>query len=216
MHSELNCIGRSVLFNNMSIAEKEKLLTTSSHRQYYAKGALIRQPNDQFNGLLIIDQGLTKAYQVAENGKEKILYVLKSGDVSGQQYLFTKHTNLTMYLEALEDTWVCSIQYNDFQDLLRKDPAISLALLNNFGNMIVGFEEQNVRRDLLDAEDRVMDYFKQQCIQNETDQFILPLKKKELAGYLGITPETLSRKMKALEDKQRIKVDGKQITVFVE
>ena len=40
------------------------------------------------------------------------------------------------------------------------------------------------------------------------------LKKKDLASLLGITPETLSRKLKELENENRIEVKGKQIRIL--
>ncbi|WP_311317686.1 helix-turn-helix domain-containing protein [Lactiplantibacillus plantarum] len=41
----------------------------------------------------------------------------------------------------------------------------------------------------------------------------MPLKKKELANILGITPETLSRQFKQLADEGQIIVNKRQITI---
>jgi CRP/FNR family transcriptional regulator len=43
--------------------------------------------------------------------------------------------------------------------------------------------------------------------------FELPLKKKELANILGITPETLSRQFKQLAMEGKIIVNNRQITM---
>ncbi|WP_225417801.1 helix-turn-helix domain-containing protein [Loigolactobacillus backii] len=40
---------------------------------------------------------------------------------------------------------------------------------------------------------------------DKTDEFKLPMKKKELATYLGTTPETISRKLTAFEEAGYIK-----------
>ena len=42
----------------------------------------------------------------------------------------------------------------------------------------------------------------------------LKLKKKDLASYLGITAETLSRKLKNLQKENRIKISGRRIILL--
>ena len=42
----------------------------------------------------------------------------------------------------------------------------------------------------------------------------LKLKKKDLASYLGITPETLSRQLKNLEKEGTVKASGRQIEIL--
>ena len=42
----------------------------------------------------------------------------------------------------------------------------------------------------------------------------LKLKKKDLASYLGITAEILSRKLKNLQKENRIKISGRRIILL--
>lgn len=213
MHSELKCISRSPLFVNLPQRVKERLLTISSHREFYPRGALIQQPLADADGMVIIDEGSAKVYNVAEDGREKIIYILNSGDIEGQQLLF-KHIKNYNFIQSLEDSWVCSIKYTDFQGLLQHSPDLSLSILNNFGNQLIEIERNNVRRDLLDVKSRIMAYFGDlQQLLGKTE-FILPIKKKELASMLGITPETLSRQLHVLIQEKRIKVTGRKIRLL--
>ena len=163
--------------------------------------------------MIVIDQGKAKVYNLSKDGKEVVLGVLNKGDIEGQQHLFKQSKNEN-YIEALEDTWVCSIKRNDFQDLLQKTPDLSLNLLNNFGEKLVAIERNSVLRNTLDAKKRIMFYLNDLANKSGSNEVELQLKKKDLASYLGITPETFSRKLKELEKDGKIKVNKRKIQIL--
>ncbi|MGA3320409.1 Crp/Fnr family transcriptional regulator, partial [Lactiplantibacillus pentosus] len=101
----------------------------------------------------------------------------------------------------------------DFQQLLGESASLSLAMINNFGNQLIEVEKNQMRRDLLDAKDRLMAYLRDVAVESGQVVFELPLKKKELANILGITPETLSRQFKQLAMEGKIIVNSRQITM---
>ncbi|MBS0936755.1 Crp/Fnr family transcriptional regulator [Lactiplantibacillus plantarum] len=212
MHSKMDCVSRSPLFSPLAPAVKAKLITVTHHRKFYQKGQLIRQPLDHQEGMLILDEGTAKIYALAANGKEKIIELLRSGDVVGQHWLFAPHENQG-FIQATSDAWVCSIQYDDFQRLLGESTSLSLAMINNFGNQLIEAEKNQLRRDLLDAKARLMAYLRDCAVESGQIEFELPLKKKELANILGITPETLSRQFKQLAAEGQIIVNKRQITI---
>lgn len=113
----------------------------------------------------------------------------------------------------MEDTWVCSINRADFQKLLQKTPDLSLKLLNNFGKKLVAIEHNSVLRNTLDAKERILAYLNDPANEQGKNEAKLELKKKDLASYLGITPETFSRKLKELEKDGKIEVHGHWINV---
>ena len=115
------------------------------------------------------------------------------------------------FVEAVEDTWICSINRADFQNLLQKTPDLSLKLLNNFGEKLVAIEHNSVLRNTLDAKERILAYLNDLANEQGKNEVKLELKKKDLASYLGITPETFSRKLKELEKDGKIEVHGRWI-----
>ena len=66
----------------------------------------------------------------------------------------------------------------------------------------------------MDAKERIMAHLEDLSKKQEANVVTLELKKKDLASLLGITPETLSRKLKELENENRIEVKGKQIRIL--
>ncbi|CCI85493.1 Crp/Fnr family transcriptional regulator [Lactobacillus pasteurii] len=212
-HSPLSCISQAELFKDLPLELRKQLVTVSSHQQMFKKGSLIRQPDDGNDGMMLVDHGRAKVYSIAENGKESVLEVLKTGDFEGQASLF-RHEASDNFIEALEDTTICSIKRIDFQNLLQKHPEISINLLNSFGQKLTEIEKNTSRRNSLEAKDRLFAYLEDQAREQGSDSFKLTMKKKDLASYLGFTPETLSRQLKKLAAEGRINLNGKQVEIL--
>lgn len=207
-HSPIACLSNAALFTDLPIELKEKLVTVSEHQQSFPKGSLIRQPDDGKDGMIVIDQGKAKVYNLSKDGKEVVLGILQKGDIEEQQHLF-KQGESENFVEAVEDAWVCSINRADLQ----KTPDLSLKLLNNFGEKLVAIEHNSVLRNTLDAKERILAYLNDLANEQGKNEVKLELKKKDLASYLGITPETFSRKLKELEKDGKIEVHGRWINV---
>ena len=204
-HSAVACISRADLFSSLSPNALKKIAAISTHQEYFPRNTIIRQPGDGKEGMIFMDEGSAKIYSLNEDGKETVLGVINKGDYAGQQSLF-KEPNHENYIQALQDTYVCSINRDDFQNLLKKTPDLVISLLNNFGEKLVAAETNSIRRNSMNAKDRLMDYLVEQSQKLGTVRFTLPLKKKDLASYLGTSPET--------EKKEgRIKVNRREITI---
>ncbi|MCF6166686.1 Crp/Fnr family transcriptional regulator [Furfurilactobacillus rossiae] len=204
-------MARAPLFSKLNLETLTSLVPASKHRQWFPKGTLIKQPLDNNDGMFVIDQGSAKVYSVSDTGKEKILYMMKPGDITGQETLFSQHQT-DYFIESLEDSYVCSVSHQAFQQVLRESPELCLNLLNNFGDKLVAVERNSVRRDTLLAKDRVLSYLTDKLENAPSNTFQLPVKKKELASFLGLSPETLSRQLKALQNDGVITVSGRHIT----
>ncbi len=212
-HSPVACISKATIFNNLPVKMIEKLVPISTHQEYFPKGSIIRQPGDGKDGMIFLDQGSAKIYSINEDGKETVLGILNKGDADGQQNLFRDNIQEN-FIEALQDTYVCSIERQDFQKLLKRTPDLALNLLNSFGEQLVIIETNSIRRNSMNAQERIVAYLKDLSKKQGSNVIELKLKKKDLASYLGITPETLSRKLKKLQKENRIKISGRRIILL--
>ena len=211
-HSEIACLSKATIFKNLPVDLKKKLVTVSSHQDFFPKGSLIRQPLDGKDGMIVIDSGHAKIFSLNEAGKETVLGVLGKGDSTGQENLFSNN-NHENFIQATEDCLVCSMNRCDFQERLKATPDLALSLLNDFGERLILAEQNTVRRNSMNAKDRVMDYLRAQEKRTGKRSFNLPLKKKDLANFLGLTPETLSRQLKVLQQDGQITVKGQHISI---
>ena len=106
----------------------------------------------------------------------------------------------------MEETSVCTVKRSDLQDILLKCPSISLKVLAEFSKRLEQSEKQTTRFATEKVEMRIA-LFLTECIDAEcqSNEIELPMSKKDLASYLGTTPETISRKLYELEDAGYIK-----------
>ncbi|MEE8806949.1 MAG: Crp/Fnr family transcriptional regulator [Lactimicrobium sp.] len=206
------CVALVPLFNTLSETEQEEINSLTVHKSY-EKHEQVFAPGDE--KLSIVAHGRLKVYQVSANGREMMLRVVKTGEFEGENQLFGIQ-NENLYGEALEDTEICSLSKSAFDQVMMKNPKIALKLVELSGQKMVQLEKQTQILSLERVEERLGAYLLDLARQKKTDFFILPVKMKDLAMYLGTTPETLSRKLKYLEDEKMIARDGKTITILEE
>ena len=213
IHSAFKCVQSASIFQGLSDDDIAALAKISVHQQLFPKGTVLYAPTTLLDRMMIIDQGQVKVYQLNENGKEKILYMLRPGGIDSEAALFAQRPHYN-YAEAVEDTRICSIGSRDFQDLVKRVPTLALNLLNALGDRLTALESMSALTSNLGSKERLLTYLQQVSQENQQTHFRLPVKKKELASYLGVTPETLSRQFKLLAEDQLISVDGREITVY--
>ncbi|MDT2674416.1 Crp/Fnr family transcriptional regulator [Enterococcus dongliensis] len=211
MSQEHLCVSLVPLFNHLEVADQRKIHALVTHRMV-DKGEQILTPNGE-KQLVIVARGNMKVYQLSSNGKEQVLRVVEPGEYEGENQLFGVK-NDALFGEALEPTEVCILRQQDFSNLLLKYPQLSLKLLEINATKMVKTEQQTQFLMMEKVEERLATYLLDLAKVAESDNLVLPMKMKELALFLGTTPETLSRKFKLLESKQLISRQRRKVTLL--
>ncbi|KRN28245.1 transcription regulator [Lactobacillus selangorensis] len=193
----LDCVRKVPVFRSLEVDDQQQIAALVKDRDF-PKGTLVYEAGAAADSLLIVSQGRLKIYQLAENGKEQLLRILAPGDFDGEYALFT-HDRHTTYAEAAADTSVCRIYQADFQELLLRTPQLALNIMAELAKRITQLETQTTRTTTEDVANRLFLYLKDAAKQQAANPFHLPLTQKDLATYLGTTPETVSRRLKELE-----------------
>lgn len=198
------CVSLVPIFNHLEKEEMDEIMAMT-HSVSYRKGENIYRAGDQSDSLYIVSKGRVKIYRLSESGKEQLLRILQPGDFTGELALFSE-TIHEAYASAMEDTSLCKVKRSNLQGLLMKYPSISLRILAEFSSRLEKSEKQTTRFATEKVETRIA-FFLIECIDAEShsNEFVLPMSKKDLASYLGTTPETISRKLYELEEAGYIK-----------
>lgn len=206
------CVSLVPLF--VDLPEKDQLMINSlaSHRRYQ-KGETIFQPGDE--KLQIVVRGNMKVYQLSASGREQLLRVAQPGDYEGEAQLFGLE-NDSFFGQAMENTEICSLSKADFNRVLLGNPQLSLKLLELSTQKLLATERQTQFLAMERVEERLASYLLDLAKVAGSDQVQLSMKMKDIALYLGTTPETLSRKFKLLEKMGYLKRTGKQVKILDE
>lgn len=118
----------------------------------------------------------------------------------------------TSFAEAMEDTEVCTIQQQDIHQLLLRYPTISLKILEEFTSRLHETESLIEKLNSQDVEKRVASYLVELIEGQEDDSMTihLPIRKGDLASYLGTSQETLSRRLSAFQNQGLIELKGQR------
>lgn len=187
-------------------------------RRRFKKGQVIFFEGDVSDKFYIINKGKIKIYKYNKEGKEQILYILSEGDFIGYLSLLKKG-KVDFNAEALEDVSVCILTKDDFDKIVKKTPEISLRILENLHDRLVSLENLVQTLSTKDIETRIaalLRNFAKDFGREEEDGIVidLPLSREEMANYIGVTRETMSRKLTAMEEDGVIELIGNKKVVI--
>lgn len=204
-----HCVSMVPLFNHLSGEDQEQIDRLVSHRHFH-KGETIWQPgNDPL--LIIVARGTLKVYMISSSGREQLLRILSPGDYEGVNTLLGAMAQ-DIFIDSITDTEVCLLRKKDFTALLSRTPQLALKLLELYAQRMADTENQT---RFLTMETRLATYLQALSLQvSPSSHLTLPMKMKDLASYLGTTPETLSRKLHNLEDKEIISRKGRKLRIL--
>lgn len=125
----------------------------------------------------------------------------------GELSLFT-HTPLNNNAEALESTTVCIVDGKQFEALIKRRPSIALKILKEMSIRLEKAENQIQALTVQDVEQRLAKALL--TMADENNLVNLAISKKDLASHIGMSRETLSRKLTSFEKKGWIQQEGQR------
>jgi CRP/FNR family transcriptional regulator len=187
-------------------------------RRRYKKGQIVFFEGDVSDKFYIINKGKIKIFKYNKEGKEQILYILSEGDFIGYLSLLKKG-KFDFNAEALEDVSVCLLTKDDFDKLVKKTPEISLRILENLHDRLVSLENLVQTLSTKDIEARIAGILKSFANdfgreEKEGITIDLPLTREEMANYIGVTRETMSRKLNAMVEEGVIELVGNKKVII--
>lgn len=209
------CVSSVPIFNHLEPEQLQDVMQVVQSISY-KRGEILFHAGDESDSLYIVNSGQVKIYRLSDLGREQLVRLLYPGDFTGELALF-KATVLENFAETVEDSQICIIKRDDLQRLLVKYPTISLKVLNEFANRLATSEKQTASFVSEKVETRIALYLMEQLEKIGNNVIELPMSKKDLASFLGTTPETLSRRLTEFETNGMIEQNGqRQIKIIDE
>lgn len=208
------CAKKVSIFAALSDEELMQI-TALVEQRHFLKGDIIFSEGQPFDKLYIINEGSMKVFKYNKDGKEQILYILSEGEFLGDLSLL-KRGVLPFSAIALEDITLCTIHKNNFDDIVRNTPSISLKVLEYAHDRI--FELENLIQTVTtkDIDIRLASLllnlsktFGEPDKNNPNEVYIqLTMSREDMANFIGVTRETISRKLSHFQSENLIEVIG--------
>jgi len=183
----------------------------------YSKGEFIIRPGESPPGVLYIEEGLVKSYDITKYGEENLLIIRKTGEFLGLTWAVTGQDRHIIY-SALAPTIVWIIPRDAFQEFIRKNPEAALPVIDMITDMyrlhserIMTLEYRTVRERLVSFLLTTAKRFGEKSPHGM--RIAVPLKHQDIASSISATRETTSRALADLERKGQLTSDQSIITL---
>lgn len=201
---------RLPLFREMTTPTFDSLMQIAHSQRFPQQVELIRQ-GEYADFLHIVIEGSVELH-ASWNGRDTVMGVIHpvstfilAACVCDAPYLMSART--------LECAKIVMIPVADVRVALRRDPDFAMAAMRELANGYRGFVRQTRNLKLRNSIERLAAYILYRSRHaGDSDSIILPVEKRHLASYLGMTPENLSRSIKSLQT-DCLTVQGMRFTI---
>jgi CRP/FNR family transcriptional regulator, polysaccharide utilization system transcription regulator len=216
-----NCDNCNVLFKSFfSRITKNDLIDLSERKSCisYKKGQTIFTSGTRPNGIYCLNKGKIKIYKTGAYGKEQIIRFALPGEFFGLRSVMCDK-NYTSAAVTIEDSIVCFINKQDFNELLNKYPHITTSIITSLSEMledannkVTSLAQKPVRERLAETLVTLNKVFKSESASEHTNT-IISLSRQDLANMVGTATETIIRLLSELKNEHYISVKGRKITI---
>ena len=211
----VNCSTRSQCLNGkLTLEEVNSLPAGFIVRSTLTEGQFLYRKGEPLNHVYNLRFGSMKSEILMSNGMRQVTRFSLPGELLGLDGIANgKHQVDTV---SISNSEVCSITYSNLKKLTSEFPALLSNLENSLSTLM---NDSNVHIfDLvnLNATEKLADFLIEYANRISTvgfdrDHFSLPMNRVDLASYLGIKIETLSRSITQLEKIGAIKSNNRHI-----
>ncbi|GKT11089.1 MAG: CRP/FNR family transcriptional regulator, anaerobic regulatory protein [Thiomicrorhabdus sp.] len=177
------------------------------------------QAGEQFVSLFAIRAGVIKLYSFSDTGEEIIHGFYLPGDVMGVDALNTKMHSLSAI--AIDTVSVCALPFEELSELSLKIPTLNQQIMNVMSKEVT---EGRLHSEMLikrNADQRVAQFIWSMAERYRNrgyiyDEFRLSVLHRDVALYLGLTPETVSRILAKFHAENIVTWKKKEVTIHNE
>lgn len=202
---------------DISSQERERLDQVMRRQQPVERNDHLFHGGQNLKSVKVLRSGSIKAYGISREGDEIVSGFYLPGEVIGLDALSTEeHPGFAI---ALEDSRYCEIPFRDFERMLAESPRLNQVMLRLLSEEMTETRELLLVVGRLDARTRValflLSLSRRLARRNQDpDCFRLSMDRRDVANYLGLTIETVSRTLSSMQRAEIIDVRGKQVRIL--
>jgi CRP-like cAMP-binding protein len=178
----------------ISPEETNHFTSLLQHKEVKRKAFLLRE-GEIAKYIYYIHRGALKAYYLDTESNENIIMLAIDDWWVTDMYSFANEKPAMQYITAMEDSVVFQLRRNDFDALLGKIPAFEKFFRILMQNAYIREQLRAIQNLSMPAEDRYLNFIK------KYPHLVQRVTQKQIASYIGVSPEFLSTMRKRLSKK---------------
>ena len=203
--------------HGMNPDDMEKLDTVVEQRKPIHKSDFLFREGDEAVGVYAIRSGSVKTMVESPNGDEQIVGFHLPGELVGLDgFMDGKHTCTAV---ALETTSVCAMPLEKLEVLCTKLPSLHHQMRRIMGKEVTEEHKMLLMLGKMSAEEKVATFLLSVSRRMEerhwkATEFVLSMPRQDIANYLGLAVETVSRLFAHYQEEGVIQVDRRRISIL--
>lgn len=167
--------------------EERDLVTAKFRLRLFRKKQYVLQAGDHCTQFNFVLRGCLRMYKVDEQGNTHVLQFASENNWINDLGSFHQFKPSSLDIDALEDTVVLQISYNELISLYQAAPKFDRIFRVIIENGFIRLQERLLQNISVTAEERYLSF------QELYPHLVNRLSQVQIASFLGITPEFLSR-----------------------
>ncbi len=208
-----SCLHIVPLFQDLN-SEQMGAVDAITREGTYSNGQLLYHAGEANGHLLVVHTGKVKIYRLDSEGEQQVMRILAPGEFTGELALFSKEP-IQDFAEAIGECSLCMIDGDAMRDLLVTYPLIALKITQELSKRLSQSDATLHGVVKGTVEQRLAGYLVELLQKSRTDHIQLPVAKGTVASLLAMSQETLSRRLKILQDDGVIELGkGRKIMIL--
>lgn len=202
--------------NGLSASELETLEKAIDKTIKISKKEAVFRSNQKSDGIYAVKSGAVKTSISNSDGQEQVLEFHLPGDTLGFD-AFNSGIHSCDAI-ALEDTFICKIPDDVFDNLCATLPGLRKELRHQVGKEISHHQQLLLSLGQQQTDERLATfllYMSNHYLSRgfSSKEFVLPMSRQDLSNYLGMAVETLSRIISRMTDQGIITVERRIVII---
>jgi len=206
------CELKELFFQNLT-TENAKMICSGKVEKVFSQGEVILKEGTTIQEFTYLKSGLVKLFRSDPSGREQIITIARPMDYVSLLSVFS--VKLYNYsVSALEDSVTCNLNMGDIRTLANSNGLLAYNLLQKMSSIAdtIILESLEIRKKNLKGRVAyLLLYFSKTIFFSE--EFDLPLTRKEMADYVGMTTENVIRTLSEFRKDGILKIYGKTIQI---
>jgi CRP/FNR family transcriptional regulator len=206
-------------FGGVSLDRRGQLVDLAEVRCVEA-GTVLFHGGRRYHGFYLLLEGAVHVYRLSDEGRMLVLHVIRPGESFAEVPLFEDREDPTYpaTAETLDDSTLLFFPAEAFRNFVEAHPRSALQMLGKMAQRLREAVHQLDAVSLQGVQERLARHLVRQVPTVPDDPETPPtleldIPKSVLAAELGTVPETLSRALRSLEEKELIRSEASTIAL---